>query len=371
VRLDQQLHELTATTAEAAPDEVFTSVYLDVDGRRHPVRADVATRLSHLGRVARRKAEAIGPDVVRAVEEDLARIEEWVASFDRSSVRGVAVFCNSRAGVLSALALHREVDDEVAVGRRPRLVQLASLVADDTRLLLAIIDRRHADIYRWDMGELRRCAEVLREIPRAVDTNLEIGGFDRHHDDEAKRHVHTAAELVRAELRRWDPHAVVITGPDEMASALVAALGEVSVPVTRAAIRSDADSGDLRQLASSVSAETGRRREVALLDQFTTRTGEGRAVSGLDHTLAALGDRKVETLLAARKFAAQGSRCLVCGRLDRPHIASCLRCGGDTEEVADLLAVMTETALTHGATVRLCDDAAMVPFGSVAALTRF
>jgi hypothetical protein len=367
VTLDQQLRELTAETG----DEIFTSVYLDVDGRRDPVWANVEARFGHLCRLARRQAEAMGGDPVRAVDDDLARIDEWLGSFDRSSVLGVAVFCDARSGVFRALPLHRKVEDEVAVGHSPRLVQLAGLVADDPRLLVAVVDRQRAAVYRWELGQLTERASVAREIPRAVDTNVEIGGFDRHRDDELLHHVHLAAAQVRAELNGWDALEVVVAGPEEAASALVNSLAGIDTPMTRITIESHASVDAVARAAEAIGAEVARGREAALLEQILVREPEGRAVMGIDETLAALADGKVDALLVARHWSSRGSRCVVCGRLDRPHTASCVRCGGQTAEIDDLVAAMTDAALAHGATVRLCDDESMVTIGGVGAITRF
>src|SRR5205807_6861438 len=74
------VRSLAAFKAERGP---VISLYLDVDGQRHPRPRDYELQLGHLLRQVRDRTAAA----------DLHRIEAWIKSqLDRSRTRGLALF---------------------------------------------------------------------------------------------------------------------------------------------------------------------------------------------------------------------------------------------------------------------------------------
>jgi peptide subunit release factor 1 (eRF1) len=224
------------------------------------------------------------------------------------------------------MPLHRAVEDEAAVGPTPRLVQLAGMLADDPRLLMVLVDRQNAKCYRWELGELKQRATRFDEVPRAVDTDVELGGFDRRHADELRHHVRAVADMVVDELRDWTPHEVVIGGSAQAASALVDVLpDDIGRIANRVTLDVHAADVDIARVAEVISAGIVRREEDAMVDALSTRVAADRGVIGLDDTLAALADERVETLILARHLQSSGSRCPACGRRSAHTVRCALR----------------------------------------------
>jgi peptide chain release factor subunit 1 len=368
VTLAEQLRELAHTHG----DPVVTSLYIDIDGRRDPRRAMVEGRFEHLARTARRQAEAVDSETARAVEEDLERIHRWLTGLDRSSLRGVAVFSNTRDDFFAALPLRRAVEDEVTIGPSPRLVQLAGIVADDPRLLIVLVDHQRARCFRYELGALTERGSRFHEKPRAVDADIEIGGFDRKHADELLHHLRDAVSMITDDLRDWRPDQLIVGGPDEAVSSLVRLLPEdLARSWGRVQLRVTATTDEISRVAETIGSAVMRTTEDALLDVLVSRAATDRSVTGMGDTLAALGETRVDTLVIGRHLTSHGSRCMSCGRLDFAHTVRCVRCGGETIDVTDLAAAVTDLAIEQGADVRLCDDDALVPIGGIGATTRF
>jgi peptide subunit release factor 1 (eRF1) len=124
-----------------------------------------------------------------------------------------------------------------------------------------------------------------------------------------------------------------------------------------------------------VEAEAQRAaREVLGRLERGLATGE-RAVAGLEDTLRALNERRVETLLLGAAGEWEGTRCPTCGLLlGRPN-GSCPADGSTLERVRRLRDAAIQAALLQDAAVQIPDPAEPEPLlehhGEIAAVLRF
>jgi hypothetical protein len=117
---------LLRALAEWDPGSVpVTSVYLTVDGRRHPRRSDYEVRLDELLRSARAQAEGLEGEAIGSVERDLERMSGFVrGDFERGETRGLALFSAGAADLWEAVRVPRPVRDRAAVGPEADLLPL-------------------------------------------------------------------------------------------------------------------------------------------------------------------------------------------------------------------------------------------------------
>jgi hypothetical protein len=94
-----------------------------------------------------------------------------------------------------------------------------------------------------------------------------------------------------------------------------------------------------------------------------------RGALGLPDTLAALWQRRVQTLLEEPDVSRPGSRCSNCGRLNLTA-NPCVECGGKTDEVTDLYEEAVRDAIDQSAHVRYWKDPAL-KVDSMAAYRRY
>jgi peptide subunit release factor 1 (eRF1) len=358
---------------------VVTSCYLDVDGRRHPRHADYETQLDHLLREAREKAVAFGPEAVRSVAADLERISSWVrAGFDRSHVRGLAFFACSADGFFDVVESPLAVSNEIVVNHTPHVRPLESILQAYERFAVLLVDRQRARLFRFEVGQLTEHTEVFDAVPRGEQAGHPAQGsrsahVQRHSDEVAHRHLKHAAEVTFAELQQRPVEHVILGGPH----AVVAELEGLLHPwikervADRLAISTSAGPDEVRQAALTVEAAVARRSEAALVDRLRNAVGAGRAVAGLEATLAALVERRVDLLLVSEGYTTEGWRCRSCRYLG-PLGRRCPVCAKDMDLVDDVVEEAVEEALANKCRVQMVrENADLDVLGRIGALLRF
>ena len=336
-------------------DPVVSSIYLDVDGRHRPVRADVGAAFERLADSLRRHVDAEGDDRLgRAVEADIERMGDWLAGqWDRTATRGLAMFACSGQGWLEVVRLARPVGDAAGLGPRPRVAQLFAFLGQHQRLLVALVDRRRLRVLRVELGEVTEETGLTDFEPRAVDTDVELGSFEHHSEEAVRVHLRRSAERVARALADWPTGWLIVGGPDEAVAGLE---GYLSVSARqrlagRVSVRVAAPVAEVVDTALEVEESLERRHQTDTVEELEQRTASGRGgVIGLEATLAALEQRRVGTLVVAEGFAGPGGRCPSCGYLGA-DVCRCPRCGTANGELDDVVEVAVGEAAAQNATI--------------------
>ena len=360
---------------------VVTSCYLDVDGRRHPRHADYETQLDRLVREAREKAAGFGHQAVRSVAADLDRITAWVrGGFDRSHVRGLAFFACSADGFFEVVESPLPVRNEIAVNHTPHVRPLEAILQAYERFAVLLVDRQRARLFRFEVGELTEHTEVFDAVPRSVDQaghpsqGSRASHAQRHSDEIAHRHLKHAAEVTFAELQQRPVDHVILGGPNEVVAELEGQLhpwvrdrvaDRLVIPVT-------AGAEEVRQAALAVEAALARRSEAALVERLRDAIGAGTGgVAGLEATLAALVERRVDVLLVSDGYATEGWRCRSCHYLG-PRGRKCPVCATSMDLVDDVVEEAVEEALANKCRVQIVrENADLDVLGRIGAVLRF
>ncbi len=359
---------------------VVTSCYLDVDGRRYPRHADYEAQLEHLVRDAREKAGGFGPEAVRSVAADLDRIAAWVrGGFDRSHVRGLALFACSADGFFEVVESPLPVRNAIVVNHTPHVRPLEAILQAYERFAVLLVDRQRARLFRFEVGELTEHTEVFDAVPRGGDQGghpaqgSRAAHVQRHSDEVAHRHLKHAAEVTFAELQQRPVDHVILGGPHEVVVELEGLLHPwVRDRVAdRLVISVTAGPDEVRQAALAVEAAVTRRSEAALVNRLRDAIGTGHGVGGLDATLAALVERRVELLLVSDGYATEGWRCRSC-RFLGPRGRRCPLCGNSMDLVADVVEEAVEEALANKCRVQIVrENADLDVLGRIGAVLRF
>jgi peptide subunit release factor 1 (eRF1) len=359
---------------------VITSCYLDVDGRRHPRHADYETQLDHLVRQGREKAAGYGPEAARSVAGDLDRIATWVRSgFERSHVRGLAFFACSADAFFEVVESPLPVRSEVVVNHTPHVRPLESILQAYERFAVVLVDRQRARLFRFELGELTEHTEVFDAIPRGDGTGGHPGqgsrgaAVQRHSDEVAHRHLKHAAEVTFAELQGRPVDHLILGGPHEVVVELESLLHPwIREKVAdRLAISASAGPDEVRQAALLVESAVTRRGEAALVERLRDAIGTGGGVGGLETTLAALVERRVDLLLVSEGYETEGWRCRSCRYLG-PLGRQCPVCAKPMDLVDDVVEEAVEEALANKCRVQMVrENADLDVLGRIGALLRF
>jgi len=367
--------EAVRALAAHVGDPAVSSVYLDMDGARRPVRVQVEAAFEHLADSLMARARAQGNRILaKAVEGDLQRMRDWLGTgWDRSDIRGLALFSSSRQGWFEAVPLPWPVADAAGFGPRPHVVRLVAALDANRALLVALIDRRRLRLFDFEEGNPRELPGLTDLEPRAVDTDVELGGFGHQREEAARVHYRRAAERIDAVLASRGAGQWVVGGPDEAVAGLEARLQPPASRrlAGRVSVRVSAPISEIAEAVREAEQSVKLRRETHAVRTLEESTGPGRAGSiGLDATLKALGDRRVGTLLVAEGFAAPGARCPACGHLGT-NVWQCPRCGSTPVAVDDVVEFAVDEGVAQHAAVEFIGAGRLDQFGKIAAIDRF
>ena len=129
---------------------------------------------------------------------------------------------------------------------------------------------------------------------------------------------------------------------------------------------------EVRQAALLVEEDVGRAADEAIVDRLRNAVGAGNAgVAGLESTLRALVERRVETLLVSDGYEAPGWRCPSCRWL-AVRGRGCPVCGASMELLDDVVEQAVEEALANKCRVEVVRESADLDvLGRIGALLRF
>jgi peptide chain release factor subunit 1 len=354
-----------------------TTMYLDVDGRRHPRRGDYLRRGEDLARQACDEADRSDRAAFGSVCRDVQRITTYLTErFDRKgSVRGLALFSCSAAGLWEAVSVPQAVRDRIVVGPRPHVLPLEAIVEMAETFCTVIVDREKARILVSSLGEIEEVSKILDEVPGRHDQ----GGWaqrrlQRHIEDHVQRHMkHVADVLLRLHQGRGFDR-LVLAGPEEAVAELERELhdyvrrtiaGRVTLPMS-------ASTDEVLDQAMAIERDREERRERETVERILgeASAGTGRAVAGMPPTLAALEENRVDILAVRDGLEAAGVRCGSCGHLATAG-SRCEVCGFPTAEVPDLVEEAVEAALRRRCRVETVHDGPLERAGGIGALLRY
>ncbi len=372
--LDQRLlRTLAGWEPRGAP---VTSVYLTVDGRRYPRKADYEVRLGELLRQARSRSEALGPDAVRWVDQDLRAISSYVRDdFERGDTRGLALFSSRGAGLWEEVRVPRPVRDRAVAGPSADLLPLEQVLDTYHPICAVLVDYAKARVFVCELGRIREEAVIEDDVPGRHDQ----GGWaqmrmQRHVDDHRQKHLKNVAETVFRVFKARPFDHLILAGPAEARVELERELHDYLRRRIRARVTLSMTASPDELLARCVEVEETLvgQREAELIRRLTEASASGgSAVTGIGGTLGALADGRVGELVVWVDLSAAGGVCRSCGRLAE-HLGRCATCGEPLEAVPDVVEAAVAEAFRQGCRVEtVVDGGELEPLGGIGALLRY
>ncbi len=241
-----------------------------------------------------------------------------------------------------------------------------------------LASRRDARMF----GGTAAALEERRSFHDDVHGQHEQGGwsqprYERSVEKEVDDHLRRVAELLDRSWRRRRFERLALGGPPEIVPRLEGMLSEeVRGCLVEGRVEVDVASANADQVRAALEPlveKDDKHRESEALDRLRAGVGGGgRAVGGVEDTLRALNERRVEKLLLAPDFDGQAHRCPSCGLLTSEADGSCPADGSALEDVEHLREAAVEAALAQDAEVMVIrHHADLGPFRGVGALLRF
>ena len=364
------------------PSGRVLSLYLNLDPSEFAVaparQSAVRSLLDEAAARVREAEDELDHDEKVALRSDLERAEALLTGdLPAEGAHGLAVLACAPAGLWEVIPLPEPVESAVHVDRVPRLEPVARVGTSD-RWAVLLVPRAHGRVLRGTAQHLQEVAERSDDVHgQHSQGGWSQARYERSVDQQAAEHVAGVVEVLHRSFRRRPFDALLIATPDEtwgvvqdqlppeIASRLA---GRVSVDVEVAS------PDDVLEAARPEMERAERERERELLDRLAEGLGTGgRAAAGLPDVLGALVEQRVEALLLAGGFAAEGVVCDACGWMGAdPEARTCPVDGEALSPSRDVVEVAMASAVGQSADVAFVehhDD--LERHGGVAALLRF
>lgn len=364
--------EIRSLASFKGGDAPVTSCYLDVDGHHTAPQHELIHEVELLVREAHSR-HGDDPSVAADLDKVLALIRQGL---NRSRTRGLAVFSCSAHDLWQVVELPVPVRNQITVNHSPAVAQLEHVIDHFERFGLLLADRQRARIFIYELGELVHSEELVDPLPRAEDDDHSYRRerADNHLSALVHQHLRRAADAAFELYKTAGFARFIIGGPDEITHELEGLLhpylkerleGRCPVPV-------GAPDEEIRAAALTVEAQVERRKEGQLVERLREAVGAGRrGVAGLDPTLRALAERRVDTLVVSAGFSAPGWRCTACGWIGRVG-RTCPTCGQEMLSVDDVVEEAVEEAVLQSCRVESCDgNADLDVMGRIGAFLRY
>src|SRR3954451_2504517 len=385
MRTNQLTEDTLRSLSEVEADEpVVVSLLLNLDPREFaapPAReSQINSLLSELNALL--DDDALSRDAVESLQADRERLETFLrdGDLDLDGAGALAVYASDALEVFEAIKLPDPVDAEVYVDRWPILEPVLGL-EDEGDWCVLLVTRETARIFRGGPTGLRE----VRGVESDVKNQHSAGGwsqarFERSVEREVEWHLERATDVLFRQFKRRPFAHLVIGANDE--SLRPALTGETHAYLTeriRGWVDIDerlASPEEVLEAVRGVMDEYLEGEERALFERFAAESAtDGRAAENLPDVLAALVERKVETLLVREGAEAPGTKCVTCGWLGPAGRQSCRVDETTLDAVENIVEPAIQAALQQSARVHVIrrePDAAPPPFDApLAALLRY
>jgi len=306
------------------------------------------------------------------------RVQGWIDSEFNEANRGVVIYSAVGGDWFEALQFPVPVQNRLVVADRPVIGPLAQVLNAYEHYGVILLDREHVRILSVHLGTLLDELE-FRGDPIPTPHHVQAGGyshtrFQRRKLEEMRHFFKDFADEVARFVARYEPRQLVLLGTDEnigkfreflpqQVQDLVVFTGPAPVDGPAPEI--------LARLEPHLRAEQERHGQ-ELIEQVRDRAAHDYlATAGVQGTLSALQEGKVDTLVLARDGQLQGARCTQCGFVFVRDVTRCPYDGNEEMEGVDVMEEMVRLAQQQGADIQFADANAIADLRGAAALLRF
>jgi len=361
-------------------EDPMISLYLNVDGREKIRTDDYCAQAEVLIK------EALEKHGDEPVALTLKKVSHYISEdFVRGNARGLAVFASGDA-FWEVVELPVPVANHLVVNRTPHIRALETIIDEHESVGVLLTDRQRARMMVVRLGQIEQRQELVDPLPRHDDDK---GDWTKDHvkahaNVSASHHLRDAAAAM-FEIYKTKPfnHLLLCTTEELKPDVERQLHGYLkSRVVGRSSLPVNATDDEVMAAAFEFSQKEERKQEQNYVDRLragvAANTAAGRmngdsigAVAGLDHTLKAVFEKRVETLLVSEGYATEGWRCEACS-----YIAAmgrhCKICEGEMTLVDDVVEEAVEDALRQNCRVEFCsENADLDVMGRIGALLRF
>jgi peptide subunit release factor 1 (eRF1) len=300
-----------------------------------------------------------------------ADVEAFIQFFEREHDRSgkcMAMFSCAAEGFFRAYPLAIPVRSRVRISDRPHVKPLADLIDSYGGYGVVLVDKQGSRFFYFHLGELQEqeglMGESVRHTKRGGGSQSPgrrggTAGQTNYVDEVTERNMREAADFAVRFFSEKAVRRIVIGGTEDNVGLFRSLLPKAwqSLVVGFFPISMLASRNEVLQKAMEIGEEAEKRREAILVDTVVTNAAKGRGGAiGLQETLDAIREGRIQTLVILEGYREPGARCTSCGYLTTKPIEICPYCGGKMEQIPDAVELAVRQVMGNGGDVEVLHD---------------
>jgi len=363
---DRDLRELL----DYQSPNMVLSLYLNTD----PGAGNAEMHRQHLRALLR---QVDFPDDKEVIERFFEHEFDW-------SGRSVAVFSCAADDWFRSYSLAIPIRSRIRVSDRPHIKPLADLLDAYGGYGVALVDKQGARFFSFHMGELIEqegyLGENIRHTKRgggsqATGRRGGVAGKTNYVEEVAERNAREAAEFATRFFTEKNVRRIVIGGTEENINLFRNQLPKAwqSLIVGAFPMSMTASHTEVLERAMQVGREAENKHEAKLVEAVVTAAAKGDgAVVGLEDTLKALNEGRIQNLLFLEGLREPGYQCTQCGYLTSIEVEVCPYCSGKMKQIPDAVELAVSRVMQNNGEVEvLRDDGDLAKYGHIGAVLRY
>ncbi len=315
-------------------------------------------------------------------EDDSRAIQRYFQQEYDWGGRSVAVFSCAAEGFFRAYPIAVPLRSRLRISPdRPHVKPLLRLLDTYGHYGVALIDQQGARLFAFHLGELQAQEDVHGESVQRIKQGGSQAGGQRGGEGSAaiskeavERNMKTAAKAAARFFKQHDVRRVLIGGTEENSAHFRNHLPKHwqslvmgTFPISMAAAYSE-----VLEKALEIGEHAERQRQARLVENIITGALKGQnGALGLDDTLQALQEGRVQTLLIQEGLRTPGKRCPECNYLTTGDLEACPYCNHSFEAVPDVIEIASQRVLRAHGEVEFVIDQTLESHGGLGALLRY
>lgn len=316
------------------------------------------------------------PDDIQAVEEFVNLEYDWAA-------RGLVVFSNQAGDFFQPYQFSLSVPDKVYVSERPTIRPLVRLLDTFTGWSVVLVDKQGARLFSFELGKLNEMGGVtgdeVKQTKRGGGNAMpgRMGGSDTSTNVESiiERNIKEVIESATVFFNYHHVRRILIGGTDDNVTRFKEELPKAwqSLVVGTFPMSMNASFTEVLEQATEEALAAQEKMNRSLVKQAITQAAKGsNGVKGLNDTLNAIHEGRVQTLLVLQDYEHEGYRCNRCGYLTTQELEECPFCGGSFERIDSAVEKAVQDTLFKNAEVKvILESPELEKAGHIAAILRY
>src|SRR3954452_1838627 len=359
------------------------SIFLNLDPAQFatpPARASEISSVIDDAHRRVRESDGLSHEERKGLEDDVKRADSFLRDLSPKGAHGFALFACAGADLFEGMRLPRPIETRAVINDAPVVEPLVELIGSGGGWMVVLVNRQTGRLLRGDGHHF----DEMPAIEDDVHGQHSQGGwsqarYQRSVDDDVMDHLKNVADAVFLRFKRASFNHLLLGGPTETLTEFEDKLHPYLRERLAGRLEIDVENSSADDVADSARAKIEqytKKSEREALDRLQEGVATGRrGVAGLDDTLAALNERRVETLLLNEGFDSAGCTCPQCNSVYSVTGGNCPADGTELDCRDNVIENAMHLALEQSANVLVVRDEdnarELESQGGIAAVLRF